>query len=419
MAPVTQVFLFISYAVIAAAIGLLPPRMVGADPLIWAGAGTVFFMVTVLVTFWWLSRRHQMVANYKLEKMHNAAAVMRHDLERIRRDMEVMHEGQSSSDVLSELKVLQTLLNRVVDSNVPISSADKTPGTGLDARVGAEMRQSDDMSSHVGKPMDLDVSGLKVQDDGASFENIQAGQLLEIIRSSLSENRVDLYLQPIVGLPTRRKTHYECFSRVRDGDGNIIVPSQYLSLAESGGLVGTLDNLLLFRLIQLVRRLGPRRPDIRFFCNLSAYSLHDNEFFPQFIEFMSSNREFAQRMVFEIAQDDMEQLDDDVKALLHELGRQGFAFSLDRVTNTNIDIEAMENDYFKWIKVEHSHLRETFDVDGIEDYYRTLKRHGINLIASHVEGELDVVRMTDAKLEYSQGFLFGAPRSVHELTGEL
>ncbi|MBL4838038.1 MAG: EAL domain-containing protein [Kordiimonadaceae bacterium] len=47
-------------------------------------------------------------------------------------------------------------------------------------------------------------------------------QLLKVVKSSLSENRVDLYLQPIVNLPARRTMHFECFSRVRDEAGSVI-----------------------------------------------------------------------------------------------------------------------------------------------------------------------------------------------------
>ena len=42
------------------------------------------------------------------------------------------------------------------------------------------------------------------------------GVLLETIRSSLEENRVDLYLQPMVSLPQRKLRYYEALSRLRD-----------------------------------------------------------------------------------------------------------------------------------------------------------------------------------------------------------
>jgi len=89
--------------------------------------------------------------------------------------------------------------------------------------------------------------------------------MLEIIRRSLEENRVDLFLQPIVSLPQRKPRFYECFSRIRDEDGAMVVPEQYLDIAKREGLIGAIDNMLLFRGVQLVRRLQKANSDLGFF----------------------------------------------------------------------------------------------------------------------------------------------------------
>ena len=52
--------------------------------------------------------------------------------------------------------------------------------------------------------------------------------MLEIIRRALEENRVDLYLQPVVSLPQRKLRFYEALSRLRSEDGAIIMPAQYI-----------------------------------------------------------------------------------------------------------------------------------------------------------------------------------------------
>ena len=47
----------------------------------------------------------------------------------------------------------------------------------------------------------------------------QHAALLETVREALADNRVDLYLQPVVSLPQRRTVFYESFSRLRDATG--------------------------------------------------------------------------------------------------------------------------------------------------------------------------------------------------------
>src|SRR6185436_16059312 len=127
--------------------------------------------------------------------------------------------------------------------------------------------------------------------------------LLEAIRSSLEENRVDLYLQPIVSLPQRKLRYYEALSRLRDKDGQVIMPAQYMQVAGRAGLMSVVDNLLLFRCVQIVRRLAQKSRDIGIFCNISGDTLADKEFFPQFLDYMRANRDLAGQIVFEFSQD--------------------------------------------------------------------------------------------------------------------
>ena len=91
-----------------------------------------------------------------------------------------------------------------------------------------------------------------------------AQDILAITRDALERARVSFFLQPIISLPTRRVEFYEAYSRIQDHDGNYIGPHQYLELAERAGLVGAIDNNLLFRCIQLLRRVRRHNRDYGF-----------------------------------------------------------------------------------------------------------------------------------------------------------
>ncbi|MFM7347210.1 MAG: EAL domain-containing protein, partial [Tagaea sp.] len=118
--------------------------------------------------------------------------------------------------------------------------------------------------------------------------NLADSQVLDIVRDALREGRVDLYLQPIVDLPQRRRRHYECFSRMRGPDGTLIGPDSYLALAEAYGLVTAIDNMLLFRGVQLVRRIQGQTSGAGtgIFVNISQHTLADRRFFGEFVAFM-------------------------------------------------------------------------------------------------------------------------------------
>src|SRR5271169_6167577 len=69
-----------------------------------------------------------------------------------------------------------------------------------------------------------------------SHHNQQHAALIETVREALADNRVDLCLQPVVSLPQRRTVFYESFSRLRDASGRVMMPAEYLSVAEPEGL---------------------------------------------------------------------------------------------------------------------------------------------------------------------------------------
>jgi hypothetical protein len=59
--------------------------------------------------------------------------------------------------------------------------------------------------------------------------------------------------------------------------------------------------MLLFRCVQIVRRLSERDRRIGVFCNIAMSSLEDDQFFASFIDFMRENRDLAHAMIFEIS----------------------------------------------------------------------------------------------------------------------
>ena len=116
------------------------------------------------------------------------------------------------------------------------------------------------------------------------------------------ENRVDLYLQPVVSLPQRRTAFYESYSRLRDATGRVMMPAEFLPAAEPNGLITAVDNLLLFRCVQIVRRLAKQDRKVGIFCNISLASLKDESFFPQFLEFLAQNKDLSGALIFELGQ---------------------------------------------------------------------------------------------------------------------
>ena len=115
-------------------------------------------------------------------------------------------------------------------------------------------------------------------------------EMLAAIRSAIEANRIDLHLQPIVTLPQRKVRFYEAMSRLRTQGGDVVLAAEFISQAEAGGLMPKIDNLVVFRCVQVLRRLLLKNREVGVFCNLSVATLTDAVVFPQLLEFLDAHK---------------------------------------------------------------------------------------------------------------------------------
>lgn len=386
---VSQALWLLSFGLLSGIAAFLLHAALGLAPEIAGLVGVILFLVLWMARAQLLRRRERREIDHRLMALYEdyqSALSQYEDLRAQFHDLRSELAGadrRRNGELISEIRILQTLLTQVAG------------GT-------AATRGRKDLRSLAG-----------AGDEGAphaAAERPDEREILSIIQNALQDNRVDLYLQPIVRLPSRRPAFYEAYSRVRDASGTIVFPREYLPLAEASGLVGTLDNLLLFRCIQVIRRLGPRRPDVRFFCNISAASLADQDFFPQFIDFMVNNLELADRLVFEFSQASVRDQSPEVERSLALLGRRGFRFSMDHVTDLHFDPASLAARHFQVVKVSADLFLAGGGHIASEDLQEVLARHGIALVIEKIESEPQVIDILDYGVEYGQGFLFGEPR---------
>jgi cyclic-di-GMP phosphodiesterase TipF (flagellum assembly factor) len=239
---------------------------------------------------------------------------------------------------------------------------------------------------------------------------------LASISTAIDANRVDLYLQPIVTLPQRKVRYYEAMSRLRNERGEVVHAIEFIPQAERGGLMPKIDNLVIFRCVQVVRRLLLKNSEIGLFCNLSGSTLTDSNVFPQFLEFLEANRAIAPSLVLEFAQTAVRGMGPIEHESLAALAERGFTFSMDNVTDLRIEPRELANRGFRFIKIQANLLLNrsgtaTSDIHPA-DLSDLVGRFGIDLIAERIESEGSVVDLLDYDVRYGQGFLFAPPRPV-------
>lgn len=327
-------------------------------------------------------------------------------------------------------RMLADTLDALQRKTHDLSTHVEQAGAERSDQLASEVRMLEDLVQRMGQDITARLAGLHRQgQDVATPEgrrSRQAAALIETVRSALAENRVDLYLQPVVSLPQRKTVFYESFSRLRDETGRILMPAEYLTVAEPEGLISAIDNLLLFRCVQIVRRLAKQDRKVGIFCNISMASLGDDVFFPQFLEFLADNRDLAGALIFEIGQAAFEERGGAEARNMAKLADLGFRFSLDKVTSLDLDFQDLQRSDVKFLKVTAEVLLDQLlEIEGrpalkalsdihAADFAAVTRRWGVEVVAEKVESERQVVDILDLELGYGQGHLFGEPRAIRE-----
>lgn len=239
----------LSYAGLSALLGCLPAAglffLVSQAPMdlltVWAGSFLIFFFIFDVNN----RAQNQRQLTETLEKIRKAQSQVEAKLTHLEK---TPREETPSENIVEELRVLQDLIQRMAEQE-------------MDHEDVLLERASETVSVHVihekASPTD--------EEEKIEFRELSRGQLLSIIEGALREDRIEMLLQPIVSLPQRKTRAFECYSRLRDEKGTIIIPDHYLGEKD---LIRIIDNTLLLRCVQLIRKASKKRVSAPFFCNL-------------------------------------------------------------------------------------------------------------------------------------------------------
>jgi diguanylate cyclase (GGDEF)-like protein len=99
----------------------------------------------------------------------------------------------------------------------------------------------------------------------------------EVISATIREERFYLVYQPIVSLNGNTGSRYEVLLRIVDENGHVILPGQFLSIAEKTGKSGEIDRWVVDKAFSTLMEQRSDDSSIEFFIKLSGTTLEDHE----------------------------------------------------------------------------------------------------------------------------------------------
>jgi diguanylate cyclase (GGDEF)-like protein/PAS domain S-box-containing protein len=239
------------------------------------------------------------------------------------------------------------------------------------------------------------------------------------ITSAVEEDRFELYYQPIIGIGDRHsdRRHYELLLRMRDENGELVGPNQFIPAAERYNLMSTLDRWVIHEaLSELADRSEEGEARYTIAINLSGTSLSEDRFLDFVIEELKSQKLPPGAICFEITETAAISNLSRVVHFMQTLKKLGCKFSLDDFGSGLSSFTYLKNLPVDYLKIDGQFIRNVAEDSVDEEMVRAIHQvgsaMGIETIAERVENREVLDKLGALGVEFAQGFYIARPASV-------
>lgn len=240
---------------------------------------------------------------------------------------------------------------------------------------------------------------------------------------AMADKRLLLFAQRIVPARGDSSLMYEILLRVKDPNGRLQTPSDFLPAMERYGQAVTVDRHVLNLLFDQLARY-PKHLQQLDLChvNLSAQSIANPEFRGFVLHLLAQNRIPPSKLCFEITETAVIANLVEARAFINAVRAFGCSIALDDFGSGLSSFAYLKNLDVDFLKIDGVFVRE-MDTDAVDhalvrsicDLGRTL---GKRTIAEWAETDSVLARLASVGVDYIQGFAIHRPCLLEELMRE-
>ena len=242
----------------------------------------------------------------------------------------------------------------------------------------------------------------------------------ELILPALKDDCFEPWFQPILDLKDNKIHHYEALARMRDLNGNILLPGSFIPSAEQLGLIGDIDRIIAQKTIVYQKELHRAGNQLAFSMNISGKNLGDEQLLSFLQDTIKTSSADPTGIIFEITET---AAINDLKAATHfikVLKNMGCKFSLDDfgvgftsfiyLRELNVDFIKIDGMFVRNLHVDKE------DQSIVKAIAMIAKEMNILTIAEFVENKKILLMLKQFDIDYAQGYLIGkpSPKVIHE-----
>jgi EAL domain-containing protein (putative c-di-GMP-specific phosphodiesterase class I) len=239
------------------------------------------------------------------------------------------------------------------------------------------------------------------------------------LQVAIEENQLELNYQPIVSVAERYVAGFEALVRWQHPTHGTIVPSNFISLAESTGLIVPLGRWLLERALKDLKtfqgnsKRNGTTPPLYMSVNVSSRQLLSDIEIQDLGDIVRDSGASPGDLMFEITENLMIEDPDNVAAAMAEFRAMGIRIAADDFGTGYANLQFLKNFPLDMIKIDRAFISHS-DIDErnrriVETVIKLAKQFDLVTVAEGIEtkGEMNLLR--ELNCDFAQGYLLSKP----------
>jgi len=238
------------------------------------------------------------------------------------------------------------------------------------------------------------------------------------IAEALEHDAFELFCQPVLDLRTGAVHEYEVLLRMRDEQGELVLPGAFLGFAENLGLIHDIDRWVLTHAVSLLAGEQRRRRHTRLAVNLSGKAFESNDLLPYVERTIASAGIDPGLLILEITETAAIANLERAQHFVRSLKRLGCRFALDDFGAGFSSFSHLKQLPVDYLKIDGSFIanlpRDAVDQELVKAMVGVAKGLDRKTVAEFVQDEETVALIRALGVDYGQGFYLGKPAPANE-----
>lgn len=252
-------------------------------------------------------------------------------------------------------------------------------------------------------------------------EHLRAEQTMEIekkIRTALDNNTLYCCFQPQYGMDKRLRG-FEALARMKDSDGKIVSPGDFIPVAEKRGLIDQIDlRVFDMSLAFLEKMIKEKNADFIISFNVSVRHLMKSKFIEEIKDVLNKYDVPSDRIEMEITESIM--IDSVEKALecINEIKKLGMQIAIDDFGTGYSSLSYLNSFPADLLKIDKSFIDVMNTTESSKQYVATIIAIGhilnLEVISEGVESDDQIETLKNNGCDFIQGYVWGKPMLPEE-----